>query len=188
MDPMLIVGAAIIIGILSLLIMFFGGLIGLGVAESRAMATVPDIIWDDERHRVLVLLTTDCVDERVCRAITDRREAVEVRIAVPLMPSRLDYYVVGTDETARPIAEERLRIALGHLERSGIPASGRLGDISVGPVELIQDEAAFFRPHEVALVVHPDDESTWMEHTLVKDAASRYDIPLTVMHAYDRAA
>jgi hypothetical protein len=188
MDPMLIVGAAIIIGILALLIVFFGGLIGLGVGESRATARVPDTLWDDERHRVLVLLTTDCVDERVCRAITDRREAVEVRVAVPLTPSRVDYYVVGTDETARPPAEKRLRTALDHLKRSGIPASGMVGDISVGPVELIQDEAAFFRPHEVVLVIHPDEEATWMEHTLVRDAASRYDIPLTVMHAYARAA
>lgn len=184
MDPMIIVGAAIVIGVLSLLILLFSGLIGLGTRQSRQTAAVPDSSWDEDTHRVLVLLTTDCVDERVCREITDRTEPVEVRLAVPLQPSRLDYYVVGTGEEALPVAEKRLATALGHLHARGITASGGLGDISVGPVEMIQDEAAFFRPHEVVLVIDPEEEQTWMEHTLVKDAASRYDIPIMVMHAH----
>lgn len=146
---MIIVGAVIVIGILSLLILFFGGLIGLGTRQSRQTASVPEPSWDEDIHRVLVLLTTDCVDERVCREITDRTEPVMIRVAVPLQPSRLDYYVVGTDEDALPTAEKRLSTALGHLHDRGIKASGALGEISVGPVEMIQDEAATFRPHEI---------------------------------------
>lgn len=184
MDPMIIVGAVIVIGVLSLLILLFGGLIGLGTRQSRQTATVPEPSWDEDVHRVLVLLTTDCVDERVCREITDRNEPVEVRIAVPLQPSRLAYYVVGTDEDALPIATRRLETALGHVRGRGIRASGALGEISVGPVEMIQDEAATFRPHEVVLVIDPEERQTWMEHTLVQDAASRYDIPLTIMHTH----
>lgn len=184
MDPMIIVGAVIVIGVLALLILFFGGLIGLGTKQSRMTAEVPDPSWDEDAHRVLILLTTDCVDERVCREITDRNEPVEIRVAVPLQPSRLDYYVVGTDEEALPVAEKRLATALGHLREHGITATGALGEISVGPVEMIQDEAATFRPHEVVLVIDPEERQSWMEHTLVKDAASRYDIPLTVMHAH----
>jgi hypothetical protein len=188
LDPMIIVGAVIVIGVLALLILFFGGLIGLGTKQSRMTAEVPDPAWDEDAHRVLVLLTTDCVDERVCREITDRRESVDIRVAVPLQPSRLDYYVVGTDEDALPVAERRLETALGHLHARGVNATGALGEISAGPVEMIQDEAAAFRPHEVVLVIDPEERQTWMEHTLVKDAASRYDIPLTVLHAHSVSA
>ena len=188
MDPMLIVGAVIVAGALAVLIVFIGGLIGFGVFESRLVAGVPKPSWNEDTHRVLIVLTTDGIDEGICRSICDRSEPVEIRIAVPLTPNRIDYYLVGTDEAARPVAEQRLADALTHLMALGIVSSGSLGEVSTGPVEMIQDEAATFRPHEVVLVVHPEEDHSWMESTLAKDAMSRYDIPLTVMHSHSAAA
>lgn len=153
-----------------------------GTRQSAPAAADPTV------RRVLVVLTTDCVDERVCDRILAQHDSVEVRVAVPEISGRLGYYVASDDRDASRVARDRLEHALGLLAAKGVTASGSVGDGSASAAQLIADHVGDFAPSEIIVVVHPEPEEHWSEQHLVQDAAQRFDVPVTIVHAFDATA
>jgi len=185
MDPLVLIGFGVVGVVLLLVILFFSGIIfstGRGGRDAAPPGSDPTC------RRLLVLLTTDCVDEDVCRRLASGPIPVEVRVAVPLLSGHLDYYVAGDDREALPAAELRLERALGALHAHGIAASGVVGDMSASATQLAADEVAGFGPDEIVLVVHPEAEEQWAEHHLVRDAAERFTVPITLVRAFEPEA
>jgi hypothetical protein len=180
---MTVIGFIVVGGIIAILITIFWVLFALTRRGGRRTIEQSAVAPGGHR-RVLVLLTTDCVDERVCREIMDREEPVEIRVAVPTPISRFGYYVTGDDRAVQDVAERRLAGALAMLEEQGVPCSGVLGDASAGPEQLIEDELASYGPDEIVIVIHPELDRTWPEHALVEEAVARLDVPVVVVHSH----
>jgi hypothetical protein len=177
-----VLGFALVALVLAAVIALFAVIILSAGRRSSEPAPAPH---DPGVHRILVLLTTDCVDERVCRRIAAERGPVAVRVVVPPLSGRLAYYVASDDRAALLVAGARLERALGILAAHGIPGSGAIGDASASAAQLVADELGGFGPDEVVLVVHPAAEEQWSEQHLVHDAAQRFDVPVTVVHAFE---
>lgn len=133
-------------------------------------------------HRILLLLTSDLTDEECIRRAVERPDReVAVHCAVPPLPRRLNFAVTTDDRRELPQAGERLDATLRMLHARGITATGRLGDLSAKPAQLIDDAIAYFHPDELVLVVHPTEEKQWAEDGLVDDAVHRYALPVTIV-------
>lgn len=133
-------------------------------------------------HRILLLLTSDLTEEDCLRRATQRSDVrVEVHCAVPPTPRRINFQVTTDDRRELPQARERLDRALRALQAHGITATGRVGDLSAGPEQMIDDAIAYFRPDEVVLVVHPSHEKHWTEDGLIRRAMEKYAVPIQVV-------
>jgi hypothetical protein len=136
------------------------------------------------QYRVLALLMTDLCDERAIRKATQRPDVdadIEVYLAVPPMPRRLNHQLTTDDRHELPIANERLENSLRQLTERGISASGRVGDLSAGPEQMIDDAIAYFHPDEIVLVVRPDDEQEWSEDGAITKTMTTYALPITIV-------
>ncbi len=185
MDPMMLIGFVVVAAVLVVVALFFTGVISLaGRGTADPAAPVPD----RSMRRVLVLLTTDCVDDDVCRRVAGGALPVEVRVAVPPLAGHVDYYLAGDDREALPVAERRLADALTALDSHGVNGSGVVGDLSASATQLVADEVGGYGPDEIVLVVHPDAEQHWAEHHLVRDAPQRFAVPITIVRSFDQAS
>ncbi len=142
-------------------------------------------------HRVLILLMTDLTADDAIRKATDRTDLdVEVHLAVPPMPRRMNQQITTDDRRELPIANERLESTLRQLTERGIAATGRVGDLSAGPEQMIDDAMAYFHPDEVVVVVHPEAQQEWSESGVIEKALTTYALPITIVEsdsAPDRA-
>lgn len=118
-------------------------------------------------HRILVVANRTCPrpalrDEIKLR--TDEHDAAEVLIVAPaLNSSKLAHWVSDTDEAVGE-AELRLAETVEALRRTGVEASGRVGDGD--PFNAIQDSLGVFDAHEVLISTHPPGDSHWLEADL----------------------
>ncbi len=135
------------------------------------------------RRRILLLLTSDLTEKDDClRRATHRPDArVEVHCAVPPTPSRVNFQLTTDDRRELPQAQERLDRTLRLLHQHGVTASGRVGDLSAGPEQMIDDAISYFQPDEVVLVVHPSEEKHWNEDAMVKSALEKYALPIHII-------
>jgi hypothetical protein len=178
LGPILVLGALLALGAL-IAALTLGGRVRL-----RGQQAPPHAPRD--RHRVLVLLTTDCVDERVCDRIARRAgRPVEVRVAVPLLAGPLATLVTVDDRDAVVAARQRMEAALAALRAHGVPCSGVVGGPTADPVQLLEDELATWAPDELVLVIHPEAEQAWAEHGIEREAVVRFAMPLTVVRAFE---
>jgi rubrerythrin len=143
-------------------------------------------------HRILVVANESCQGSGLCDEIKYRSGRVPSRVfivAPALTKSRLHYLASDLDqETAQ--ATDRLETLRGELERSGVPATGRVGDTD--PLVAIEDALREFPTDEIVIATHPPDQSTWLERDVVHEARKRF-APLLVTHVvvdpiYDRGA
>jgi rubrerythrin len=127
-----------------------------------------------EPHRILVVANESCGGSGLCDEVRYRagRLASEVLVVAPaLTRSRLHYLASDLDEE-RAEAEERMETLLSELDRSGIEASGRVGDAS--PMVAIEDALREFPADEIVIATHPADRSTWLERGVVHEARRRF--------------
>lgn len=137
---------------------------------------------EHSRHRILLLLTSDLTEEDCLRRATHRPGArVEVHCAVPPTPRRINFQLTTDDRRELPQAQERLDRALRALQQHGVVATGRVGDLSAAPEQMIDDAISYFQPDEVVLIVHPSDEKHWNEDGMVKSAIEKYALPIQVI-------
>ena len=132
---------------------------------------------DRRKRRVLVIanqtVNGDELREELLRRGTSE---VELRIVVPVAPSRAHYVASDID---RELAEARRRLepALAWATEQGFDVTGRVGDTS--PQVAIEDELRDGAADELIVSTHPRSRSHWLESGLVERAREELDIPVT---------
>lgn len=133
-------------------------------------------------RRTLVVLAAECDGGYIADQAVDLGHGRDVfRIVAPLVGDRLSRWIFGDERTTRPAAERRLGVVLDAFERSGLDATGELGDAD--PLQAIADEIVTFAPDELLLVTHPSRRREWYEQHLAADAAARFAVPITTIEA-----
>jgi hypothetical protein len=105
------------------------------------------------------------------------REIDEVFVVAPAIPEGALEYALGDVDGAVGPARERLERTLRELRSSGIEASGEVGDSD--PMQAIQDELVKFRPDQVLVVAHRDDDGAFAERGLLEQAERDLELPVT---------
>jgi rubrerythrin len=132
-------------------------------------------------HRILVLANESCRGSGLCGEVSylAGRVPSEVLIVAPaITTSRLHYLASDLDEETAQAAE-RLETLRAELERSGVSATGRVGDAN--PIIAIEDALREFPADEIVIVTHPRSRSTWLERDVVHQARERFS-PRLITH------
>jgi len=77
----------------------------------------------------------------------------EVFVVAPALNSRLRHWL-SDDGGARRVAGERLAACLDRLERTGLHATGRVGDAD--PLQAVADTLPTFAADEIVIAAHPE--------------------------------
>jgi nucleotide-binding universal stress UspA family protein len=101
--------------------------------------------------------------------------ATEVLAVAPALNSRLRHWA-SDEDGARDAAKERLQRLVEQLQRSGIDATGMIGDAD--PLQAIRDALAFFRADLVVIATHPAGRSNWLATNLVERVSRHFDGPI----------
>ncbi|HEV7918137.1 MAG TPA: universal stress protein [Solirubrobacterales bacterium] len=103
-------------------------------------------------------------------------EGAEVHVVAPALSSRLKYVFSDVDGP-RANAKDRLDDSLERLEKSGIKATGEVGDTN--PVRAFEDAVSTFEPDYVVISTHPPGKSNWLENKVVDRIRDHTDVPVT---------
>jgi hypothetical protein len=100
----------------------------------------------------------------------------DVLVVAPALNSRLRYLFADVDQ-AREQAEVRLKDSVEALRKSGIQASGAIGDSN--PVQAIEDALFEFDADEIVISTHPPERSNWLEKKTVDRAREKFGRPVS---------
>jgi hypothetical protein len=123
-------------------------------------------------EKILVLADESTESDRLADVILTcaAGRPAEVLAVAPALNSPLRHWLSDEDE-ARRLAKERLQRCVQRLDRSGLDATGWIGDAN--PLQALRDALAFFRADTVIVATHPPPRSNWLARHLV-ERASRY--------------
>lgn len=132
-------------------------------------------------HRLLAIVT-DALDgpepiEEIRRAGNGSR--AELRVVVPAVEATSFRHTLGDIDEPRQQAEERLQAALESLRRSGIEASGEVGDPD--PVQAAQDALLEAPADEVLIFERESEQARWFEEGLFERARESLEPPLRMI-------
>jgi len=110
-------------------------------------------------------------------------DGVELRVVVPAIEATPFRHTLGDVDEPRHDAEQRLERCLRALERSGIVASGEVGDPD--PVQSAQDALLKAPADEVLIFEHEQAQARWFENGLLERAQEGIEPPLhmVVLHS-----
>jgi|SRR5215204_3584063 len=199
----LIVGAAIALGILiaplagvALLVLALGGWVVWEFAthdpeRRRPLAEAASSghrLGDPRRHGVLVIANRTLDSDELRAQLSDRAASgAQLRIVVPILPSRVHYIATDVDGELEE-ARERLAAASDWCALQGISATGRVGD-PIGGFSVVEDELRSFAAGEVIISTFEPGRSNWLETGIVERLEDELDLPVThVVAGADRAA
>jgi hypothetical protein len=168
---------------------------GLAVAGGLLLGIVFTLFWlrrdegperatlrrrprDDRRRRILVV-ANETLSGAALRDEIERHaggRATEVFVVCPALNTKLKTWTSDDDE-ARAKAQARLQAMLDALERSGLVATGDIGDGD--PVQAMEDGLRICGADEVIVSTHPPGRSNWLERDVVERARERLDVPIT---------
>jgi len=97
----------------------------------------------------------------------------EVVVVAPALNSRLRHWLSDEDD-ARAAAEERLASTLASLRRSGVEASGFIGDAD--PLRALADALGLYEAECVTIAASA--EPNWLARDLVERARLRFGVPV----------
>jgi hypothetical protein len=130
----------------------------------------------------LLAIVTDAVEgQESVDALTGREDAgeVEVRVVLPAVEETPLRHALGDiDEPARE-AGERLQVSLDELRRSGIAATGAVGDPD--PVLAAKDALREAPADEVVIFERGGDQARWFEDGLFERAQDEISSPLRMV-------
>jgi hypothetical protein len=136
----------------------------------------------------LLAIVTDSLDgpepiEEIRRA--GNGSATEVRVVVPAVEATSFRHTLGDIDEPKREAEERLRSALDSLSRSGVTATGGVGDPD--PVQAAQDALLEAPADEVLIFERESEQARWFEEGLFERAKESLEPPLrmVVVHTGD---
>jgi hypothetical protein len=104
-------------------------------------------------------------------------QAEEILVISPALPDRLHWLVSDTDK-ATSAADERLAIALGHLEQLGDAAQGEVG--ADDPMLAFADAIEEFHPDHILIGLRGSAKAGWQERGLIEKILERFGLPVTV--------
>jgi len=133
-----------------------------------------------EPRRILVLAHEAIGDEGLVKEILRHTEGrpAEARIVAPaLVESPLALAAGDVDDDIED-ARRRLRASIEALGRSGIQATGDVGEAD--PVLALEDGLRMFAADQVIIVTHKGERDTWLEDGMVERARREVDVPITV--------
>jgi len=136
--------------------------------------------------RVLVVVDEAVAGADLRDSLVDRLgdEVSEVFVVAPALADSALKHTMGDVDDAIGPAEERLRRTLDELRDAGIEAAGEVGDSE--PMLAIHDEIQKFRPDQVLLVAHRDEDGAFAERGLLEQAQRDLDLPVVEL-VVDRA-
>ena len=98
----------------------------------------------------------------------------EVFVVAPALNSRLRHWL-SDDGGARRVAGERLAACLDRLERTGLHATGRVGDAD--PLQAVADTLPTFAADEIVIAAHPD-RSRGLAKKVALGVRERFALPV----------
>lgn len=132
-------------------------------------------------HRVIAIVPDDLhgsepIDQLQASADGD---GVEVRVVVPAVEASPLRHTMGDIDEPRQQAEERLERILKLLRKSGLQASGEVGDPD--PVQAAQDALLKAPADEVLIFEHAEGQAEWYENGLYERAKESLEPPLRLI-------
>jgi hypothetical protein len=103
----------------------------------------------------------------------------EVRVVVPAVEATSFRHTMGDIDEPKHLAEERLRVALDALRRSGVAATGEVGDPD--PVQAAQDALREAPADEVLIFERESEQARWFEEGLFDRARESLEPPLRIV-------
>ena len=127
-------------------------------------------------YRILVL-ANETADAPELLEVIERSAPgeAEVLAVAPALDSRLRHWL-SDEDAAREAAKERLQRCIHALHRSGVEATGMLGDPD--PVQALRDALTFFQPDVLIVATHPRGRSNWLATNLVERASEHFAGPI----------
>lgn len=127
--------------------------------------------------KVLVVANETIAGANLHQQILDMTEpGGEVMVIAPALSSRLKYIFSDVDEP-REQAQARLDESLELMKRSGINATGAVGDAN--PTLAVHDALAVFKAGAIIVSTHPEGRSNWIEHNVVEKIRDHNELPVT---------
>lgn len=172
-----LLGTVVALAVFALLTLAAIVWIARGRPQSRPRQSSARRGAEDER-RILVIANETAGGELLRECIRQKSAGFreEVLVVVPALNSRLRHWASDEDR-ARLAAAQRLERSLEGLRALGIDARGEIGDGE--PLLAIDDAIRSFGPDEIVISTHPEGRSNWLEKGVVRQARSRYDVPVT---------
>jgi hypothetical protein len=130
------------------------------------------------KKRVLVVLDPAVAEAAAVRAMLER-EADEIYIVAPLLPTRLAW-LTNDDGDATAVAEQQLGDALTEAAGAGVTAEGSVGTDD-DLLTVIGDALAQFPADEIVLATSPDEQRHWRVEDLVEKVRERHGKPLRLV-------
>jgi hypothetical protein len=106
-------------------------------------------------------------------------DGVEVRVIVPAVEATVFRHTLGDIDEPKREAAERLRASLDSLRRSGVSASGEVGDPD--PVQAAEDALREAPADEVLIFEHEAGQARWFEEGLFDRARESLEPPLRMV-------
>jgi hypothetical protein len=103
-------------------------------------------------------------------------EVDEIFVVAPALASSALNHIMGDVDAAIPAARERLDAALRAFREAGVEARGEVGDSD--PIQAISDEIVKFKPEQILVVAHRDEEGAFAEKGLLEQAERDFDLPV----------
>jgi hypothetical protein len=131
--------------------------------------------------RLLAIVTDTVQGPESVEALTGREDAgrVEVRLVLPAVEETPFRHVLGDVDRPAREAGERLEASLEELRRSGIAASGTVGDPD--PVLAAKDALREEPADEVVIFERAPDQARWFEDGLFERAREEIAPPLRMV-------
>ena len=98
----------------------------------------------------------------------------EVFVVAPALNSRLRHWL-SDDDAARRVAGERLAACLDRLQRTGLHATGRVGDAD--PLQAVADTLPTFPADEIVIAAHPE-RSRGLAEKVALGVRERFALPV----------
>jgi GABA permease len=133
-------------------------------------------------RRVLVVANQTATSSTLLTELLRRSTLgdVQFHLVVPALNTRLRHWLSDTDDAvsaARLQGDEALAALEAALESQRVAVSMEIGDTV--PLLAIEDALSLFDADEIVISTLPPERSHWLEHNLVDDARSRFDVPVT---------
>ncbi len=131
-------------------------------------------------RRILVVANEVIGADRLVEEVTKHAgpgcDAEAMIVAPTLVKSPLDL-AAGDIDDDRAAAGRRMDASIEALGRSGIPATGQVGEAD--PVLAMRDALVGFPADEAVIVALPSESATWLEKDLLERARSELSLPVT---------
>lgn len=92
----------------------------------------------------------------------------------PALNSRVRHWFSDEDR-ARREAEARLERSIERLSADGVHSYGWIGDAD--PLKAIADALVIFPADQLIISTHPERESNWLAHDVVRRACEQFGLP-----------